>query len=168
MTTTDETKPTGGQAPPPPPGWSRAAKRYGPIVAIVAVIAAAVVVFGGGDDDGGDGDETGEAGSSTQEQLILDGPMTPERARLEGIDPSEIDFGPNCDTDIGRIKLPTVYAPPCVEPFDGDNGGATSPGVTADTVKVVYYQTDPALDPLTAATVEGAGADVDPASAAET
>ena len=40
--------------------------------------------------------------------------------------------------------------------------------MTADEVKVVYYQADPALDPLTAATVENAGADVDPESAAET
>ncbi|HEX6425016.1 MAG TPA: ABC transporter substrate-binding protein [Acidimicrobiales bacterium] len=144
----------------------KAAKRYGPIVAVVALIAAAVVIFGGGGDDGdGDGD-TSEAGSSTQEQLILAGPMTPERAELEG--ETDVDFGPDCDTDTGRIMLPTVYAPPCVEPFVGDNGGATSPGVSADTVKVVYYQTDPALDPLAAATVEGAGADVDPNSAAET
>lgn len=164
MTTTDETKPASGETPPPP-GWVKAAKRYGPIVAVVALIAGAVVVFGGGGDDDGDGD-TSEAGSSTQEQLILAGPMTPERAELEG--ETDVDFGPKCDTDTGRIMLPTVYAPPCVEPFVGDNGGATSPGVSADTVKVVYYQTDPALDPLTAATVEGAGADVDPNSAAET
>ena len=47
--------------------------------------------------------------------------------------------------------LKSVYAPPCVEPFEGDNGGATSAGVTADAVTVVFYRADPALDPLTAA-----------------
>ena len=50
----------------------------------------------------------------------------------------------------------SVYAPPCVEPFKGDNGGAqTSPGVTADIVKVVEYVADPALDPLAAAMFSG-------------
>jgi hypothetical protein len=164
MTSTDETRTTGGGAPPQP-GWTRAAKRYGPIVAVVALIAGAVVIFGGGggdDDGGGSGGET-EVGS--QEDLIRSGPMTPEKAELEGV---EVDFGPNCDTETGRIMLVSVYAPPCVEPFEGDNGGATSPGVTADEVTIVHYIADPALDPLTAATVEGAGADVSPESAAET
>ena len=63
--------------------------------------------------------------------------MTPEKAELLGED---VDFGPTCDTDLGRIMLKSVYAPPCVEPFEGDNGGATSAGVTADEVTVVYYQ----------------------------
>jgi hypothetical protein len=85
--------------------------------------------------------------------------MTWQKAEQEGRTDA-IDWGANCDTDTGRIKLVSVYAPPCVEPFTGDNGGATSPGVTADTVKVVVYIADPALDPLTAATVAGAGADV--------
>lgn len=49
----------------------------------------------------------------------------------------------NCDPDIGRIRYPTIYAPPCVPAADGDNGGATSQGVTADTIKVVYYQPPP-------------------------
>jgi hypothetical protein len=164
MTTTDETKPASGESPPPP-GWVKAAKRYGPIVAVVALIAGAVVVFGGGGDDDGDGD-TSEAGSSTQEQLILAGPMTPERAELEG--ETDVDFGPNCDTDTGRIMLPTVYAAPCVEPFQGDNGGATSPGVTADEIKIVYYQTDPAMDPLQSSFLQESGAQVDPESAAAT
>ena len=31
------------------------------------------------------------------------------------------------------------YAPPCVPMFNGDNGGATSQGVTGDTIKVVCY-----------------------------
>lgn len=30
------------------------------------------------------------------------------------------------------------YAPPCVAAFSGDNGGATSPGVTGDTIVVTY------------------------------
>jgi hypothetical protein len=162
MTTTDD-KTTSEGSPPPPP-WMKGLKRYGPIVAVVALVAGAVVIFGGGGDDD-DGDTGGSTEAASQEDLIRSGPMTPEKAELLGED---VDFGPNCDTELGRIMLKSVYAPPCVEPFDGDNGGATSPGVTADAVTVVYYRADPALDPLTAATVENAGADVNPESAAET
>ncbi len=45
----------------------------------------------------------------------------------------------NCDPTTGRIKIPTVYAPPCVPAFAGDNGGATSQGVTATTIKIVWF-----------------------------
>jgi hypothetical protein len=168
MTSTDETTKAGGGPPGDrPPSWTTSAKRYGPIALVVVLIAGAVVLFGGGGDDEGD-DTSGGTGTATatEEELIRSGPMTPEKAELEG--ETDVDFGPNCDTETGRIALPSVYAPSCVEPFEGDNGGATSPGVTEDEVKVVFYQTDPALDPLTAATVEGAGAQVDPASAAAT
>ena len=166
MTSTDETRATGGETPPPqPPGWTRAAKRYGPIAAVVVLIAAAVVIFGGGDGGDDDAESTGETEVGSQEELIRSGPMTPEKAELEGVD---VDFGPTCDTETGRIMLVSVYAAPCVEPFEGDNGGATSPGVTADEITIVNYIPDPALDPLTAATVEGAGADVSPETAAET
>ncbi|HET6662882.1 MAG TPA: ABC transporter substrate-binding protein [Acidimicrobiales bacterium] len=166
MSTTDEKTTTGGggDAPPPPPTWTRAVKRYGPIVAIVVLIAGAVVVFGGG---GGDDDtSTGSDETSDREALVSSGPMTPEKAELEG--ETDVDFGPNCDTETGRIKLVSVYAPPCVEPFTGDNGGDTYPGVTADEIKVVYYQADPALDPLNTSAIAGAGAQVDPESAALT
>ena len=91
------------------------------------------------------------------EKLIRSGPMTPQKAELLG---ETVDFGPDCDTTTGRVKLPSVYAAPCVEPFTGKNPGATSPGVTADTIKVVAYVADPAKDPLLAATIRGAGADV--------
>ena len=52
----------------------------------------------------------------------------------------------------GRLKIPSVYSPPCTPQWDGtkpwkdtggtvhdDNGGATSPGVTATEITVVYY-----------------------------
>jgi hypothetical protein len=168
MSTTDETTANGdargGSPPRRQPPWMKPVKRYGPIVAVLALIGGAVVVFGGGDDGGEGGGET-TAAVASEEDLIRSGPMTPEKAELEGVD---VDFGPGCDAERGTIKLPSVYAPPCIEPFEGDNGGATSPGVTADEVLVVYYQSDPALDPLTSAMVGGAGADLDPESAART
>ncbi len=151
MSTTDETKAQGdgaGEGPPPKrqPGWVKPAKRYGPIVVVLALIGAAVLVFGGGNDDGDDEAAT-DGATASEEELISSGPMTWQKAEQEG-ETANIDWGPNCDTETGKIKLVSVYAPPCVEPFEGDNGGATSPGVTADTVKVVEYIADPALDPL--------------------
>ena len=147
-------------ASPPPPPWQKGLKRYGPIVAVVALIAGAVVIFGGGggdDDDGGSGGSTEVGVERGPHPLGADDPREGRaagrggRLRADAATPS-----------LGRIMLKSVYAPPCVEPFEGDNGGATSPGVTADAVKVVFYRADPALDPLTAATIEGAGADMDP------
>ena len=56
---------------------------------------------------------------------------------------SAYDWGSECDHTTGRLKIPTVYAPPCVPVFTGANGGATSSGVTGSTINVVYYQTQP-------------------------
>jgi hypothetical protein len=53
-----------------------------------------------------------------------------QKAELEG-ETDSIEWGASCDTETGKLKLVSVYAPPCVEPFEGDNGGATSPGVEA-------------------------------------
>jgi hypothetical protein len=150
----------------PRSGWSRAAKRYGPFVAIVAVIGIVVAALGGGGDGGdeGDGGSAGgvDAGVDTDE-LMASGPMTWQRAEQDG-QTGDIDWGPNCDTQRGTIMLPSVGAPPCVEPFTGDNGGATGQGVTEDEIKVVYYQTDPARDPTGSALVQATGADVNPES----
>jgi hypothetical protein len=154
--------------PSPPrgrPGWGKIARRYGPIALVVVLIGAAVVVFGrgGGDDDNND---EAAAGDVSQEELIRSGPMTPQRAELEG--DTDVDFGPYCDPATGKLKLPTIYSPPCVVPFDGDNGGTTSPGVTADSVKLVAFLSDPAIDPVGASLIAGAGANVSPDAAAET
>jgi hypothetical protein len=165
MTSTDETKTTTEGAKRSTRGWARVAKRYGPIAAVVALIGGAVAIFAGGDGGGGESDTGAATEVGSEEELIRSGPMTPEKAELEGVD---VDFGPRCDTETGRIMLVSVYAPPCVEPFEGDNGGATSAGVTEDEITIVAYITDPALDPLTAATVEGAGADTSAETAIET
>jgi hypothetical protein len=147
-------------------GAARALRRYGPfgvILVIVLVIVLVTVVFGG---DDGDDDGDGEAAEvSGEEELVRSGPMTPEKAELLGED---VDFGPNCDTETGLVAIPFLRAAPCVEPFAGDNAGATSPGVTADEIKIVYYQTDPAADPLLSATIRGTGAEVAPETACET
>ena len=56
-----------------------------------------------------------------------------------------INWGPQCDHHTGRLKIPSADAPPCVPvPAPGaTNGGATSSGVTADAINLVYYQAQP-------------------------
>jgi hypothetical protein len=148
-------------------GRARMLRRYGAIgliVVVVLVIVLVTVVVGGGDDD--DGDTTSGGEFAGEEQLIRSGPMTPQKAELLGED--DVDFGPNCDEETGQVAIPFLRAAPCVEPFDGNNGGDTSPGVTGDQIRVTYHQTDPSADPLLSATVRGTGAEVSPETACET
>ena len=141
------------------------AKRYAPFVAMVVAIAAVVVVFGGdGGDDGDAGTVAAEVAST--DELVMSGPMTWQRAEAEGRT-QEVEWGPDCDTSTGRIRIPIILVPQCVEPFTGDNGGATYRGVTEDEVLIVYYQSNPEVDPIGASMVSATGADVNPASAAE-
>ena len=48
---------------------------------------------------------------------------------------------------IGKLKYPSFFAGECYAPFHGNNGGATATGVTAKTIKVVYYVPE-ANDPI--------------------
>ena len=43
---------------------------------------------------------------------------------------------PFCDRGTGRDQIPSLYAPSCVPPFTGNNGGATYNGVTDKTITV--------------------------------
>lgn len=62
---------------------------------------------------------------------------------------------PNCDAGTGRIRLPSVYAPPCVPLFTGNNDGNTYPGVTSKTITVVAYMAQ--IDPATQAILNAEG-----------
>ncbi len=63
----------------------------------------------------------------------------------------------NCDPTTGRIRIPTIYAPPCVPKFTGNNGGATYQGVTATKIKIVVYLAQE--DPASGALLDAAGID---------
>lgn len=139
------------------PARASAAKRYGPIAVIVAigVIIALVVALTGGDDKSkSDGSGDGSTVSTDKGWPFY----TESNADSE-------NWGPNCDTKLGTVKVPWTRAAPCAKQFSGDNGGATATGVTGDSIKVVVYLGDPAKNPLQAATVRGSGADVSPATA---
>ncbi|NIR38410.1 MAG: hypothetical protein GWN79_14915, partial [Actinobacteria bacterium] len=56
----------------------------------------------------------------------------------------------------GTIAVPDPYAVECMAPWEGDNGGATARGVTADSIKVVWWipqEQDPILNYVTSAIV---------------
>jgi hypothetical protein len=108
---------------------------------------------------GGSGDladqPSGESasGSVRPPTAVRAGAITLEEAQRRGL---KVDFGPNCDQVTKRIKVPSRYAPSCVVPHSGPNGGRTSKGVGAKEIVVAVYraQEDPAADAI----VRAAGA----------
>jgi hypothetical protein len=141
-------------------------KKWGPIAAIVivaATVAGIVLVSGGDDDDAGDDastvtttavteptgtdapdDTTGDTGPEGTEpddtepgadrEIVF--PLSFSQAAEQGI---EVDWDERCDTETGNLAIKWFFAPECYAPFEGDNGGDTTRGVTADTIKVVQY-----------------------------
>jgi len=93
------------------------------------------------------------AGSNSATSPAAGTPLTFAQAQTEGI---RLNFGKNCDTTTGRIKVPSRDAAPCVAPPSGPNGGPTSKGVTAKEIVVVDYRAQP--DPAADAIVQAAGA----------
>ena len=134
----------------PPPARSSAIRRFGPLIAIVVVvlIVAAVVVATRNNNDSNTATPTATTAPGAQAGVV-----SFTQAKADGTENS-INWGDRCDTSIGKLKYPSYFAGDCYAPFTGDNGGATAPGVTADTIKVVMYQaqpTDPVLNYITAA-----------------
>ena len=145
-------------------------KKWGPIGAIVLVIAAVagIVLVTGGDDDGDAGADTTTAvteapeatdapdATDAPEDTTPDGtepdggggeivyPLSFSQAEEQGID---VAWDERCDPETGNLAIKWFFAPECYAPFEGDNGGETTRGVTADTIKVVQYQ-GPDDDPI--------------------
>ena len=68
--------------------------------------------------------------------LLPEGVVTFDVAQATGQD---IDFGHRCDLSTGQLALPVPNPALCMAPFEGDNGGATATGVTADAIRIVYW-----------------------------
>lgn len=128
-------------------GRSSALKRYGPLAAIAVVLVAlgSVVVLSGG--NGETAKDTSGPGAVTTDGVAT--PIIYEDAVAAGT-ADDVTWVDNCDTATGRIMMPSAYAAPCVPKFEGDNGGSTSPGVSADTITVVVYTARPNADVLAA------------------
>jgi hypothetical protein len=145
-TETTETAPTPGSEPAPAPlaerPWPRVSRvrMAVPVVLIVGALVAAGIVA-----------TVNESNSSTPSASPTTGthgttsssvPITYATAAKEG-GASSYDWGPQCDHHTGRLKVPSVYAPPCVPVPTGSNGGATSSGVTGTAINLVYYRPQP-------------------------
>ena len=151
---------------------SNSLKKWGPIGAIVLVIAAVagIVLVTNGDDD----DDGGDAAVDTT-TAVTEAPEAtdaPEATTPEGTEPDDGDDGggggeityplsfsqaeeqgvevawdERCDTETGKLAIQWFFAPECYAPFEADNGGETTRGVTAETIKVVQYY-GPDDDPI--------------------
>ena len=114
----------------------------GPVVLIVAALVAAGVSATVHETNSTSSTPTtggnGSGGQTTHSTV----PLTYAAAAKLG-KTAAYDWGPQCDHKTGRLKMPSVYAPPCVPTSSGSNGGTTSPGVTATSVNLVYYQAQP-------------------------
>src|SRR5260370_9724483 len=149
----DSEEPTMQPPTIPPPPSRVLLRRYGPVIAILAVlgvVAGVLLSSQGGPKAAGTTPTAGGAHSA--------GAISWSQAAAEGKTKS-IDWGSRCDTTTGRLKYPYYFAGQCYAPFKGNNGGATYPGVTAHSVKVVLYLPEP-QDPVLRY-IEGAIADTD-------
>ena len=127
---------------------SSALRKWGPLVVVVVVVAAVVglLLSRGSGDDTASSTTTASSGGSGSAALPK-GVVSYSAAKADGT-AGDIDWGKRCDTDTGVLAIPIFPAPECYKPFSGDNGGATSTGVTADSVKLVVYlpqENDPIL-----------------------
>ena len=156
---------------------AKALSRYRPfIIAVASILVVAILLPGRGDkketvaSSAGleTGDNAGAAEEITDTTLAGDA-ATPGVGNVAGgvtratgpatnviTLPSGAKVGPDCDVAKGRVKVPSTLAPPCMAPFSGNNGGATSQGVSAKEIKVIFYQ--PQQDAATNAALTAAGA----------
>jgi hypothetical protein len=125
--------------------WPRVSlvRRAGPVVLIVAALVAAGVSATVHENNGTTSASSPGAGSGSRIAHSTV-PLTYAAAAKLG-KTAAYDWGAECDHQTGRLKIPTVYSPPCVPvPAAGaTNGGATSSGVSATSINLVYYQAQP-------------------------
>jgi len=118
--------------------WPRVSKLRvaGPVVLIVAALIAAGAIATTHENT------TSSSTAPTTSIAHSSVPITYAVAAKEGR-AGAYDWGPQCDHHTGRLKMPSVYAPPCVPVAKGNNGGSTWTGVTATTINLVEYQPEP-------------------------
>jgi hypothetical protein len=120
--------------------------RYAPFIVVVVIAAIVGIVIATRSSNGNKNVQVNTPAPSAAVSGQNGVPLFYNDAKQQGI--ADTKTWHNCDTATGRVAIPILNAPPCVEEFTGDNGGATSPGVTASTIKIGYYipKPDPTLD----------------------
>jgi hypothetical protein len=148
---------------------ARLARRYAPMgVAIAAIVLVLTLVPSinqrgqhvqavgsggstpGGTGAGGAGSLATGAGGATSAQGAAAGGAGGGSASASGITPAAATGsggatrgGAACANG-GKQVTWTVYAPPCVPTYRGNNGGATAAGVSGDTITAVFRRTNSA------------------------
>jgi hypothetical protein len=144
MSETETTDPPGSEPAPAPLAarpWPRVSRvrMAVPVVLIVAALVAAGIVATVNESNSSTPSATPTTSTSGTSSSV---PITYATAAKEG-KTSSYNWGSECDHHTGRLKMPTVYSPPCVPVPTGSNGGVTSSGVTATSINLVYYQPQP-------------------------
>ncbi len=98
---------------------------------IVVLVALALVALRISPMDGGSDGRATPAGSDG-----AGGDRAPVARGARGGEGGSPAAGGQCAADARQVAW-SRYAPPCVATFEGDNGGATSHGVTEDTITIV-------------------------------
>ena len=124
--------------------------RYGPLALICVALAAvfATLVVTSPEDQASAGPTPTSAPDGELADVELPNGVLPWSVAEARGEVDDIDWGARCDTEEGVLAIPLNPPAECFAPFEGDNGGATTPGVTADTIKVVVYvaqENDPIL-----------------------
>lgn len=119
-------------------------RKQGPflVVGVTAIVVAGAVAFAfvtSGEEVILDAVTTTSPETSSAPTSSIDYPLSYSQAVTAGT-ADTIDWGERCDTSTGRLAVPDFFAPECMAPFVGDNGGVTSPGVSVETIKIVHYQ----------------------------
>ncbi|MBA2625692.1 MAG: hypothetical protein H0U89_08825 [Acidimicrobiia bacterium] len=114
-----------------------ALRRWGPLALVLAIVAGVTAVAFTGGDDGADGGGGGSAASTatTAPIELPEGVVTWSMAQADDLD---VEFPDTCDEETGRIAIPFFFRTECFADVE-ENGGATAPGVTADSIKVVAW-----------------------------
>ncbi len=122
----------------PEPKQSSPVAKYGPLAAILVVIAVIAGVSISKRGPSGEQATTQGTGGGTGRNTDI--PVVFADAKKTGANLA--DYGEDCDQTTGRIKMPSLFAPPCVPAHKAgaDNGGATSKGVTKDKITIVQYK----------------------------
>lgn len=118
-------------------GAGKHLKRYGVFYAIGVVVLLAGVLLPAvsGDDDDTATDQTGDETTTTDATGEAGGAWSPASGDIEG-GTGTTRGGDECMPEGRQVPL-LEYSAPCLPAFEGDNGGETARGVTADSIKVV-------------------------------
>jgi hypothetical protein len=119
---------------PAPPKRRSPWVRYAPLIVIVVVIVVVVAVAALSSSSSSNKKTSTTVGTTPADQVPVQ-----FQAAVQNNTVGNYQWQTNCDKTTGRVAIPVLNGTPCVPKFTGNNGGATSPGVTATTIRIGYY-----------------------------